>query len=333
MSEHYLDDRRPLAQDTAGSPQSPGGSERRRSFERSSFQAARRLRASGSLRARIVTAAMAAAALLACAPTAVTAKSSLLSLINAERAEGCGGRRGVRTPLRSSRQLNSVADRVSRGARLRDALSAAGYRATHTSLMTSSNVEDDNDVARSLAKRSCEELIDPAVRDIGIARRGQTVWILLAAPFATPELADEREVTQRVLELANEARARPRRCGSKSFAAVPPLTLSSRLTRAAMDHSKDMAKHSEFEHEGTDGSTPPERATRAGYLWRTVGENIAAGATSAEEVMQGWLASPGHCENLMDARFTETGIGYVVDARSKSGVYWTQMFAVPRPSK
>ena len=236
-------------------------------------------------------------------------------------------------PLRSSRQLNAAAQRVSRGERLRDALSAAGYRATHTSLMISSGVGSDTALARDLARRSCEELVDPAVRDIGIARRGQQAWILLAAPFATPELADEKEVTRRVLQLANEARARPRRCGSKSFAAVAPLTLSPRLMQAALEHSKDMARHSEFEHEGSDGSTPSQRATRAGYVWRTVGENIAAGATSAEEVMAGWLASPGHCENLMDPRFTETGIGYVVDPRSESGVYWTQMFGVPRPSK
>ncbi len=285
------------------------------------------------LRARWIAAALAAIAVLATAPTPVAARPSLLSAINAERADGCNGRGGVRTPLRSNRQLDSVAQRVSRGARLRDALSAAGYRATHTSLMTSSGAESDADIARGLARRSCEELSDPAVRDIGIARRGQEVWILLAAPFATPELADDRHVTQRVLELANGARAQSRRCGSKFFAAVPPLSLSSKLTRAAVEHSKDMAKHNAFDHDGTDGSTPPQRATRAGYVWRTVGENIAAGATSADEVMEGWLASPGHCENLMDPRFTETGIGYVVDSRSESGVYWTQMFGVPRPSK
>ena len=47
--------------------------------------------------------------------------------------------------------------------------------------------------------------------------------------------------------------------------------------------------------------------------------------------MQGWLASPHHCENLMDPRFTELGVGFVFDADSDSGVYWTQVFAVPAP--
>ena len=282
------------------------------------------------LTSRIAAALLAAVCMLSFAPPASAARSGLVGAINAERAEGCGGRRGVHTPLRSSRQLDSVAQRVSRGSRLRDALEASDYRALHSSLMISSGPQSDADIARSLANRSCQELSDASVRDVGVARRGGDVWIVLAAPFAAPELEDEQQVTQRVLELANEARAHARRCGSKSFAAVPPLTLAPKLTRAAREHSKDMAKHNEFEHQGSDGSSPPDRATRAGYVWRTVGENIAAGATSADEVMEGWLASPGHCENLMDPRFTETGIGYAVDARSESGVYWTQMFGVPR---
>jgi uncharacterized protein YkwD len=276
---------------------------------------------------------LAVACLLALAPRAVAARENLLGALNAERAEGCSGRRGVRTPLRLSRELNSVAQRVSRGERLRDALSAGGYRATRSSLVVSSGATSDAAIARTISQRSCKELTDASVRDVGIARLGQSVWIVLAAPFGAPELADEQRVRQRVLELTNEARAHARRCGSKSFASVPPLRLASRLSSAAHEHSKDMAKHSELEHEGTDGSTPFQRITRGGYLWRTAGENIAAGATSAEEVMEGWLASPGHCENLMDPRFTETGISYVVDAKSKSGVYWTQVFATPRPPR
>ena len=61
-----------------------------------------------------------------------------------------------------------------------------------------------------------------------------------------------------------------------------------------------------------------------------VGENIAAGATSAEEVMEGWLASPGHCENIMSPRFSEMGIAWVVDPKSASGVYWAQTFGTRR---
>jgi uncharacterized protein YkwD len=72
--------------------------------------------------------------------------------------------------------------------------------------------------------------------------------------------------------------------------------------------------------------------SRTGYTWRTVGENIASGPTTAAEVMAGWLASPGHCENIMSPRFTEMGIGWVVDPRSESGVYWAQVFGTRKNS-
>ena len=92
-----------------------------------------------------------------------------------------------------------------------------------------------------------------------------------------------------------------------------------------------MASHDQFEHTGHDGSTPAQRVRRTGYAPRgVVGENIAVGAGTADEVMRGWLASPGHCANLMDRRFTEMGIGYVMDAASESGIYWTQVLASPQ---
>ena len=69
---------------------------------------------------------------------------------------------------------------------------------------------------------------------------------------------------------------------------------------------------------------------RERYKWRMVGENVASGPTTADEVMEGWLASPHHCENLMDPRYTDMGIAYVVDPKSESGVYWAQVFALPR---
>jgi uncharacterized protein YkwD len=258
------------------------------------------------------------------------ARPNLLSAINAVRAAGCGGKRGVSTPLRANEQLNSVANRISRGQKLRNALTSVGYRAMHSSSAFLSRTRNETDIALALARGSCAELTNATVHDIGIERRGENIWIVLAAPFEAPALANTREVNERVLRLVNDARSRSRRCGSKSFAAVPPLSRASKLDDAALEHTRDMARHSELEHEGTDGSTPAQRVTRAGYAWKTVGENIAAGPTTAEEVMEGWLASPGHCENLMDPRFTDLGIAYTVDPQSNSGVYWAQVFATPR---
>jgi uncharacterized protein YkwD len=260
----------------------------------------------------------------------VSARGSLLDNINSVRAGGCDGRRGLSTPLRSNRQLDSVAKRVAGGARLRDAMKDAGYRALHSSLMFISGAKDNADIARTLGQRACGELRNEDVREIGIETRGDNVWVVFAAPFQADALKNESRVDARVLELANEARSRPRRCGSRQFPAVPPLTLESHLTSAAREHARDMARHDMLEHTGSDGSQPDQRVTRAGYKWRATGENIASGPTTPEEVMEGWLASPGHCENLMSPRFTEMGIAWVVDPKSQSGVYWAQVFGARR---
>ena len=85
-----------------------------------------------------------------------------------------------------------------------------------------------------------------------------------------------------------------------------------------------------FEHRGSDDSEPAVRVTRTGYRWRTVAENIAAGGTDAQTVVRGWLDSPGHCTNIMGAQFSEMGVAYAVDPKSRAGIYWAQVFASPR---
>jgi len=265
----------------------------------------------------------------ACAAPAA-AKPSLVDTLNDVRSQGCGGGRGISVPLRSSRKLDAVAKRISKGDALSKALPKVGYRALHSATMFMSNARDNTDIANFLARRACGELRNKDVTEIGVEQRGGNVWVVLAQPFGAPELDDVSAVSQRVLKLANEARSRPRRCGGTQFAEAPPLRLENRLNDAAAVQARDMAKHDMLEHEGTDGSTPAVRVSRQGYAWRTVGENIASGPTTAREVMEGWLASPGHCANLMNPRFTEMGIGFVVDARSESGVYWSQVFAAPK---
>lgn len=260
---------------------------------------------------------------------ASAARASLVSELNELRAQGCEGKRGISAPLRAQPRLDEAARRLSRGTRLRDALEDANYRALQSSSLQLSNPGSDAEIARALARRSCDQLLDTNVREIGVARRGKTIWIVLAAPFTAPALQDAVAVSRRVLALANEARERPRRCGTSFLGSASPLALSQGLSNAALAHSRDMAEHNRMSHEGSDGSTPAQRVTRARYKWRIVGENIAAGPTTPEEVMKGWLASPGHCQNLMDPRFTELGVGFVLHPQSESGVYWTQVFAAP----
>ena len=67
---------------------------------------------------------------------------------------------------------------------------------------------------------------------------------------------------------------------------------------------------------------------RAGYRPRISGENIAFGPQSAEEVVAGWLGSPGHCANIMGPRFQEIGVG-VASGRKRGRIYWVQTFGAP----
>ena len=134
----------------------------------------------------------------------------------------------------------------------------------------------------------------------------------------------------RILALTNEARSQQRRCGNELFKAAPPLKADAQLDRAAADHAADMARQGLLEHQGRDGSSAAQRVTRAGYRWRRVGENIASGQTSAEQVVLEWTRSPRHCANLMDARFTDMGVAYAVNMNSEGGIYWAQKFGQPR---
>jgi hypothetical protein len=69
--------------------------------------------------------------------------------------------------------------------------------------------------------------------------------------------------------------------------------------------------------------------TRAGYQWTAVGENVAEGPGTAEDVMAGWLASSGHCANIVSPRYSEMDVALVVNDQDDDGVYWTLGLAAP----
>lgn len=159
-----------------------------------------------------------------------------------------------------------------------------------------------------------------------------TVVALTSGAFASDAVVGRESsalVRARVTELVNVARGKSRRCGNERFAAAPPLTVSRELNDAAAGHARDMARRRFFEHRGADGSQPKDRVLRAGYQPRLTGENIALGPESAEEVVAGWLASPGHCANIMDARFQDIGVG-LATGRKRGQIYWVQTFGAPR---
>ncbi|MDB5251356.1 MAG: hypothetical protein JWP27_525 [Flaviaesturariibacter sp.] len=123
-----------------------------------------------------------------------------------------------------------------------------------------------------------------------------------------------------LLKLVNEARRTGVQCGSVWHPPAPPVAWNSQLEAAALDHSADMFRHNYFSHIESDGSTANIRIERRGYVWMAYGENIGFGYTSEQEVVDGWLKSPGHCKNIMNPQYQEMGV-------ARAGDYWTQDFA------
>ncbi|KAB7733057.1 CAP domain-containing protein [Rudanella paleaurantiibacter] len=131
---------------------------------------------------------------------------------------------------------------------------------------------------------------------------------------------------QEILTYLNQARSKSCLCGSTTYPATTPLQLNTKLNAASDKHAVDMATYNYFSHTGRDGSRPWDRMTREGYVWRTAGENIAAGYTTTRAVVDGWLRSPGHCANIMNPNFKEVGVGYGYSTTSTYKHYWVTDF-------
>ena len=106
------------------------------------------------------------------------------------------------------------------------------------------------------------------------------------------------------------------------------LSTDARLGTAARQHSADMVRRGFFAHQNPDGAQVWDRALAAGYRYRKVAENIAAGQQDAAEVVRGWMNSPGHRANILDAELTQIGVGLV--SGGPYGTTWTQVFGTPR---
>ena len=108
--------------------------------------------------------------------------------------------------------------------------------------------------------------------------------------------------------------------------AVEPLKLCNTLNKSAQGYAEVMATQNFFDHEGQDGSTPSQRAQSAGYRSYGVGENIAAGQTSIEEVMTGWKNSPGHFKNMIKSEYMHVGFGMAINQETTYKTWWVQNF-------
>ena len=85
--------------------------------------------------------------------------------------------------------------------------------------------------------------------------------------------------------------------------------------------SQDMLDNRYFSHNSPTYGTPFQMIKAFGLSYRTAGEKIAKGYPSPQAVVNGWMNSSGHRANILNASYTQIGVGYVAQ-----GNYWTQMF-------
>jgi uncharacterized protein YkwD len=211
-------------------------------------------------------------------------------------------------------------------------LRMAGYQAhewTENVISSSSGLAEVLRYWKGRNPATFRSLMAPEYRDLGIGVSrldGMPVYsFLFAIPQAdyfareTSDLRDPEAVREEMLARVNAARKR---------AGLKPLQLNSRLDQAAQRHAEDMLAHGYFAHRSPSGTTVRERSKAAGYAWRAIGENIAYGQTSVDEVIETWLESPGHRRNILSPDFRELGVGLAL-GRGRDGKYqvlWVQNF-------
>lgn len=132
----------------------------------------------------------------------------------------------------------------------------------------------------------------------------------------TPDQGTEDEnqsFAMQVINLVNQEREKE---------GLPALTYDAEIEKAALVRAKETEES--FSHTRPDGRQFSTALTEAGVTFRGAGENIAYGQKTPEQVMQGWMNSPGHRANIMNKNYTKIGVGYYQNANGVN--YWTQLF-------
>lgn len=175
--------------------------------------------------------------------------------------------------------------------------------------------ESEQELGSEASSSVAAEAEGPVAMAIAGYCDGVTTWDAAWANFES-----------QVLTLVNQKRASGASCGGVAKPAVPALTLDTRLRCAARVHSKDMGTNNFMSHTGSNGSTPWARMTNAGYVWKQAAENVAAGQSTPAAVVNSWMNSSGHCNNIMNGGLKHLGVGYFYAPSSTYKHYWTQSF-------
>lgn len=204
-------------------------------------------------------------------------------------------------------------------------LSAAGYRAQASRFYVSAGKPTPEEMIREMMGESWgrDMILNPDFRHVaaGYGANNTPYRHYWAIGFAAPAIEDLDTLAAEVVRLTNLARKKH---------GLAPLVMSRELNKSARFHAKFMARNDCFDHLCPNEPNLGKRARDAGYKWRAVAENIAAGQEGAAEVVDRWMASPGHRKNILNPRYKEIGIGYVLLDRDGGKVamrhYWVQNF-------
>ena len=154
----------------------------------------------------------------------------------------------------------------------------------------------------------------PGTPEGNVPNRPQVPELPEEAPEITPEVQGQAYAYGlRITELVNEHRA---------AAGLAPVKYSAKISKAAQVRAVEIEKS--FSHTRPDGRYFSTVFAEHGISYRYSGENIAWGQKSPEEVVTAWMNSAGHRANILNAKFTELGVGYRQNARGVN--YFTQLF-------
>lgn len=130
-----------------------------------------------------------------------------------------------------------------------------------------------------------------------------------------PVIDATKSIESQVIQLTNQQRAKY---------GLPALAADWQLSRVARYKSADMRDRNYFSHTSPTYGSPFTMMKSFGINYSAAAENIAAGQATPQEVVNAWMNSSGHRQNILDSRMTHIGVGY---AKGGSyGHYWTQMF-------
>lgn len=147
---------------------------------------------------------------------------------------------------------------------------------------------------------------NPHIKNPALIYPGQKITI----PVVT-----EKNFENQVIQLTNQERAKY---------GLKPLAANWELSRVARYKSADMRDRNYFSHTSPTYGSPFDMMKNFGVSYRAAGENIAAGQTTPQQVVQAWMNSEGHRKNILSPNYTQIGVGYAAGGSQRH--YWTQMF-------